>query len=293
VPAVALASAYGTRAYEVGAMQRALGPHMTAGSRLYYRLWLRWIKAVDDRIERRGYRGADTVLVNYESVERILCHAYGSDLALRRIPYAPVSAFDDDAERPARKARSRTPLILAVSRHDPRKGIDVLLRALVELRARSIEFRACLVGPGALLESHRRMATSLGLDGHVQITGPVEDVEPYLAAADVYVLPSLAEASGSVSLLEAMRAELPIIASACDGIPEDLNDGVDALLVPPGEPVRLAGALAALLADGDLRARLATAGRLAYEQRFSAARFTEALAGVYASAIEGRRRRRR
>jgi glycosyltransferase involved in cell wall biosynthesis len=171
--------------------------------------------------------------------------------------------------------------VLAVSRHDPRKGLDVLLRALAEVAAHGVSFRACLIGPGRLLETHRQLATELGLADRVTIPGRVEDVGRYFVAADVFVLPSLAEASGSVSVLEALQAGTPVIASACDGIPEDLADGSDALLVPPGDVQALALALRRLLTDPSLRARLAEGGRRAHDEHFSATRFVDSLRAVY------------
>jgi glycosyltransferase involved in cell wall biosynthesis len=228
------------------------------------------------------------VLVNYASVERILQRAYGLGARVRRVPYASVEAFADAGSPPdvvARPAVGRTtagaPLVLAVSRHDPRKGIDVMLRALAEVAAHGVPFRACLIGPGRLLETHRRLAVELGLAGDVEIPGRVDAVHRYLAAADVFVLPSLAEASGSVSVLEALRAGTPVIASACDGIPEDLADGSDALLVPPGDVEALASALRRLLTDAPLRARLAAGGRHAHDRHFSATRLVDGLRAVY------------
>ena len=78
-----------------------------------------------------------------------------------------------------------------------------------------------------------------------------------------------------------MRAGKPVIATACDGLPEDLIDGENGLLVAPGDVGALADALWRLLADADLRSRLGSAARLTYERRFSADRFVAALAGVY------------
>src|SRR4051794_29019577 len=169
--AVPVASAYGTRAYEVGAMQDALRAHHGPANRIRYRAWLRWIEAVDDPIEGRGYAGSRLVLVNYESVRRILTDAYGPELPIRRIPYAAPDAFREPVaqreppvpEPIARLAPARAPLVLAVSRHDPRKGVDVLLLALAELAAAGVEARACIVGPGRLLQAHRQLAADLGL----------------------------------------------------------------------------------------------------------------------------------
>jgi glycosyltransferase involved in cell wall biosynthesis len=122
------------------------------------------------------------------------------------------------------------------------------------------------------------------LSGCVAIPGRVDDVGPYLRCADVFVLPSLQEGSGSVSLVEALEAGAAVVASRCDGIPEDVIDGTSALLVPPGEPVPLADALARVLEDPPLRAALAAHGRRLYEERFSPGPFIAALRDTYAEA---------
>lgn len=288
MPAVPVASAYGTRRYEIGSMQPGLTERYTLPQRLFYRGWYRWIKAVDDRLEGQGYAGARAVVVNYESVRRILTDSYGPELPIRRLPYASAGCFEP--ERPAAEPPTPlvgleprdAPLVLAASRQDPRKGLDVLLLALSRLAAAGVPFRACLVGPGRLLEAHRRLAAELGLEGRVALPGYVEDVEPYFAEADVFVLPSLGEASGSVSVVEALRSGTAAVSTTCDGMPEDLADGRDALLVEPGDADGLAAALRVLLEDPARREELGASARRVYEQRFSPELFVKALGGLYA-----------
>jgi glycosyltransferase involved in cell wall biosynthesis len=173
-------------------------------------------------------------------------------------------------------------LIVSVSRHDGRKGIDVLIDALVRLRDDGVAYRACLVGPGLLLSTHRRSITSLGLEDRVLIPGRVPDVMPYLLSTDVYVLPSRQEGSGSVALLEALQAGAAIVASEIDGIPEDVRHEHDALLVAPGDPAALVAAIKRLLGDPALRARLGAGARQTYEQRFSLEAMSRQLASLYA-----------
>ncbi len=181
------------------------------------------------------------VLVNYESVRRQPTEAFGSDLPIQRVAYASEAAFVHGEEDPlgpepaaiAALEPRDAPLVVTVARHDPRKGIDVLLRALARLRAAQVPFRACLVGGWSLLDDHRRLAADLGLGRETVLTGFVPDAYPYLQHADVFVLPSLQEGSGSLALLEALQAGAPVVASAVDGIPEDVKDGEDGLLVPP------------------------------------------------------------
>jgi glycosyltransferase involved in cell wall biosynthesis len=274
-----LCNAYATRAYEVAAMQDGLADHHGRLNRIRYRAWLAWVRAVDDRLERWGYKNSELVLVNYESVERILRNAYGDELAIRRAPYATTDAFD---EAQPHRSQPNDPLVVAcVSRQDPRKGVDDLIVALGKLAGEGVAFKAKLAGAGRLLEPHRALAKKLGIADQVDLPGRVEDARPLFTDSDIYVLPSLAEASGSVSVLEALRAGTPIVSTRIDGIPEDLTDGVDALLVPPGDPDAMAGALRRLLTDPELRARLAQGARATHEARFSADHFVAGLGVIY------------
>jgi glycosyltransferase involved in cell wall biosynthesis len=219
------------------------------------------------------------VLVNYAVVERLIREAHGDGVPLRRFPYAPESAFMPLREH--RGAAGAPPRIVVVSRHDPRKGIDVLLRALALLREQGVPFHARLAGPGPLLARHRELARELGLDPCVEVLGLVKDPLAELAEADVYVLPSREEQSGSLALLEAMQSGVAVVASGVDGILEDVVSGVDALLVAPCDAAALAGALSRVLTDTALRARLAAAARGTFETRFAAASLVDAIGGLY------------
>lgn len=290
VTAIPVASAYTTRSSSIEAMVAGAGPQHGLRNRLHYRAWRPWTRHVDDRVERWGYARSGVVLVNYHSVRDLLLAAYGPRLAIRLLPYSSPEAFADASGAPATPVPApiaalgapQLPLVLAISRHDPRKGLDVLLRALARLAAAGVDFRACIAGPGRLLDAHRELASTLGLGDRVAIPGRVEDVRPYLDRADVFVLPSLSESSGSVSVLEALGAGVAVVASGCDGIPEDLVDGHDALLVAPGDVGALAAALTRALAEPQHRERLAANGRDTYAQRFSADRFASALGDLYA-----------
>jgi glycosyltransferase involved in cell wall biosynthesis len=116
----------------------------------------------------------------------------------------------------------------------------------------------------------------------VALTNWVDDPFPYLQHADIFVLPSIQEGSGSVSVLEAMQAGTAVVASDIDGLPEDVTDGESALLVPSGDPQALSRALARLVNEPDLRAQLSHCGHEIFTARFSAAAFTNDLRSIYA-----------
>ena len=287
--AVPIASVYTTLDHEADAKVRGLGDQYDVVTRLRYQGIRLWTRAVAMPSERWGYKGSRLLLVNYQSVRGLIRAQCGPAVEIRRVPYAAPAAFDlalTGLPRPVPETVAAlhpadAPLIVSVSRHDPRKGVDVLLLALAGLAAAGVPFRACIVGSGALLTDHRQLLQALNLDGTVVITGHVPDAFDYLWHADIFVLPSLQEGSGSVSLLEALQAGIAVVASDCDGIPEDVARDRDALLVPPGDMLALKEALARLLMDAPLRARLAAQARHVYEERFTAKRFIAGLAEVY------------
>ncbi len=246
-----------------------------------------WIRASVNRYERLAYEGADTVLYQYDSVRTLLERRYALDGRVAKVPCTSPTAFrasagEDDEE--VLVPPGDAPLVLAISRHDPRKGVDVLIRALARLRDDGHGFRACLLGGGPVLSKHRALVRRLRLAERVTLPGAVPEVTPYLRAAGIFALPSLHEQSGSLAVLEAMQAGLPIVASACDGVPEDLVDGVDGLLVSPGSVEALAAALERLLEDPDLGRRIGAEARRTFERRFSADRMAAALGDLYAGA---------
>jgi len=178
------------------------------------------------------------------------------------------------------------------SRHDPRKGADVLLAALRRLQKRGSSFRACLLSDGPLLEVHRALVARWGLGATTILPGRVDDPSAFLRRAAIFVVPSIQECSGSLSLLEALQAGCAVVSSACDGMLEDLVDGDNALLVPRGDVDGLSAAIQCLLDDEDLRARLGRRARATYIERFSAGPFVQVLRDTYEELLRLRDRTR-
>ncbi|MBS1857966.1 MAG: glycosyltransferase family 4 protein [Acidobacteria bacterium] len=173
--------------------------------------------------------------------------------------------------------------ICCVARFAAPKDHTTLLEALAALRERAWSLE--LIGDGPLEDRARRLAARLGIAGRVTFRGYRSDPEAALAACQVFVLPTRSEAFPR-SVLEAMRAGLPVVASNVGGVGEAVEDDVTGLLVAPGDPRSLASALDALLGDAELRARLGQAGRRAYEQRFTLERTIERTLGVYRAIMD-------
>ena len=146
-------------------------------------------------------------------------------------------------------------LFLTVANLRPEKGYDVLLEAAKAIADRDLPIRIAAVGRGPLRDALRARHVELGLEDRFQFLGQRDDVLQLLAGADAFVLASRHEGL-PVALMEATSVGLPIVASRVGGIPQVLEDEVDALLVPPGEPGLLAQAMKRLASDPELRDRL-------------------------------------
>ena len=288
-PATAIVNAYATHPAEARAQLLGVASE-PASAFASYRLQSLWAGAMISRYESAALHGAAAIYANYDAVRRLVREEYGQELEIGDLPYASERAFAEQATGepgpvPADVSRlepQAAPLVLAMSSHNGRKGVDVLIDAIALARDAGTPLRACLLGAGRLLPAHRKRIVALGLERSVVAPGWVADPAPYLRAADLFALPARAEQSGSVALLEALQFSLAAVATAVDGIVEDVEDGVSGLLVPPGDPTAMAAALGRLARDRDLRARIAAGGRETFERRFSAAPFAAALGEVYA-----------
>jgi len=159
-------------------------------------------------------------------------------------------------------------VVVMAARMHPEKGYEPLLEALPSVRRRIPDVVVLVAGTGPFESRYRALSNLLGLEGAVRFLGFRRDLPDVIAAADLVVLPSLAEAFGLV-LVEALYLGVPVVASRVGGIPEIVENEVDGLLVSPGDRDALAGALVRVLEDSVLRDRLAGAGRGRVARRFA------------------------
>jgi len=182
-----------------------------------------------------------------------------------------------------------TPLLIAVGDIMPRKGQIHLLEALSVLRRDLPDARLLLVGPSnhdVYYEQTRRRAEELRLEEAVVWLGPRGDVPQLLAAADLYVLASIEE-SFPLSILEAMAAGLPVVATDVGGVAECVAHGENGLLVPPRQPEALAEAVHAVLTDRLRGQQFGWVGRRRVLREFSPESQAPKLEAVFQRAIEG------
>lgn len=204
----------------------------------------------------------------------------------------------DVAAVPFTEPRRRNGRVAFVGRLVEKKGVADLLDAIAVLRARGRPVPLDVVGAGVLDHALRAQALALGLDDLVAFHGPLpaDRVQEVLAAASVFAAPCVEATDGDrdglpTVLLEAMALGTPCVSTPVTGIPEAVQPGRTGLLVRESDPEALAGAIADLLDDPDLRVRLARAARervqRCFDRRDQAARLARLRAGAAAAQPAG------
>ncbi len=186
--------------------------------------------------------------------------------------------FDRVAKRAELGAEG--PLVAAVSRLHRQKGLIYLLRALPAVVKARPDLRAVLAGGGDLESGLRAEANRLGLGGRLAFLGERADVAEILAAADVFVLPSLWEGL-PYAVIEAAAAGTPIVASDIDGVREVVRNGETGVLVPAGHPEKLADAIIGLVENPERARALADRARREIPPLYSVDRMIRETESLY------------
>ncbi len=199
---------------------------------------------------RRTLQRADYVVSNSRANLEVL-HEQGLRLPPTDVIRNIVVVDNNLPRRPS----ADVPRIVTVGSLIQLKAIDVLLRAAALLTAEGKTFELVLAGSGRERANLESLAGELAIGDRVTFLGDVEDVSALLATAQIFAHPSRSEGLSN-AILEAMAEGLPVVACPVGATPEIIEDGKNGLLVPVGEPRPLAAALARLLDDRELRARL-------------------------------------
>ena len=177
--------------------------------------------------------------------------------------------------------------ILCIGRLTDAKGQHVLLEATALLRSHGRAVRVRFVGDGPDRRSLEQQSSNLGLASDVTFEGAVnqDHIRAFYERAGVFALASFAEGIPIV-LMEAMSMEVPCVSTWITGIPELIRNGIDGLLVAPGDAEALASAIAELMDDAELRRSLGVAGRLRVKDKFDLTRNLARLAGIFHQQLE-------
>jgi len=260
-----------------------------------------------------GYTATDLKMLAYNRLDRLslpkadrvatVCQAFARELAKStKIPEERIFV-QHNAIRPQPKPSDaevselkRTVgmaehdrLIISIGRLSKEKAHGVLIEAFRLLRATNpdLSCRLVIVGDGPERANLETAARASGQNDRITFAGQVSNVEPFYAAGDVFVLPSLSEGSPNV-LLEAMAAEVPIVATAVGGVTEIVSNEESALLVPPKNPQALAAAIGRVLQDSALAQRLTTVASALVAREHSPEQYARSLISLYQEVIEQR-----
>lgn len=263
------AAAIGGVSYRVGS-RRELNPDKSAGQiglqRLAYACAHRVVansEAAATRLRREGVPSRKVVTVHN-----------GIDLA----------RFD----APARTGPIRRLVTVAAFR--PEKAHDVLIAAAAEALAVLPDLSLTLVGDGPTRPATEELVRRHGLEHQVRFAGHADDVAAVLREHDAFVLPSRTEAFPN-AVVEAMAMALPVVTTDVGGIPEIVEHGRSGILVPPGHPVALAGAIVDLVRRPAFAHALGRKARTDVAARFSLDRMVSQFESLYLSGLAGTRAR--
>jgi L-malate glycosyltransferase len=196
-------------------------------------------------------------------------------------PATVPSAADRRRARQQLGLDDRALVVATVARLDPVKDLMTLFEAFAQVRARVPSAKLLVIGDGPERDRLTARATELDLAGAVHMTGYRSDVRALLPAADVYTSSSISEGV-SITILEAMAAGIPVVATAVGGTPEVFpQEGAGGILVPCRDPQRLASAIVSLALDQRQRGVMAAAGRRRLESSFTIDRMVDDYARMY------------
>jgi glycosyltransferase involved in cell wall biosynthesis len=172
------------------------------------------------------------------------------------------------------------PGLAVIANLEPRKGLSVLVDALVRLRARGITLATAIVGDGPMRVALERQIEQAGLAGAVRLLGWRRDVAAILAEADLLALPSLGNECLPYVILEAMTQGLPVVSTDVAGIPEMVQDEKTGRVVAPGDADALAAALGDIAGDLSRARQMGARGRVRVGEEFTLTAMVQRMCSV-------------
>ena len=212
------------------------------------------------RFAKTAAKAADIIVTPSNYMKKKLVEVF--DLPGERISVVPVGINEDVFSIKRNTSEGKPINLLFVGRLVKEKGLDVLLNALNEVNVKK-DAHVTVVGEGPLKGQYTELAARLGVSDKVSFKGFLtrEEILSYLSRMDVLVVPSLIENFPRITL-EGMGAGIPVVASAVGGIPEQITDDVDGILVPPGDQRELADAIIKLSSEQEMMEKIGVAGRI-------------------------------
>lgn len=235
--------------------------------------------------ERWLMKNTDTVVVSAGSVRDFYVDQIGADPSKIEVIYNAVdwAQLQTTASREAVRAEinvpANAPVAGIIARLTEQKAHTHLFQAMASTPGLD-QMHLVVVGDGHLRADLERLAVSLGIGDRVRFLGARRDLGNLLSAVDIFVMPSLWEGL-PLSMVLAMGAGLPVVATRVAGIPEVVHHGETGLLVPPADVPALGSALATLVASAETRARIGAAAREFVRPRFGVDGYVASVTALY------------
>ena len=235
-------------------------------------------------LSRWKYRQVDCFICASDAIRKLLLSdgvepsravTVHEGIDLERVESAPPAKLHEEFWLP-----HHAPIVGNVAALVPHKGQRHLIEAATLVLRQVPDARFVIAGEGELRDSLERMIKENRLEKHVVLAGFRPDVVSLHKAFDIFAMSSVTEGLGT-SLLDAMAAGKPIVATTAGGIPEVVVDGETGFLVPPRDHRAMADALVKLLKDAELRKRMGDAGLLRARKKFGADRMVQETLKVY------------
>lgn len=208
------------------------------------------------------------VVVHYESSKKIIKRDFNvGDKKIHMFPWY-TETFKREGNKKINTKKYSHPLIVSICRQDPRKGINFIIQAIKILSGKYPNITCLIVGTGSFYELNKKLSEKLKLTKNVTFLGFVSDIDPILTEADITVVVPLRQGSSALTVLESMSYGKAIVASNCDGIPEDIKNNFSGIIIDSGNEIALADALKKLIENPKLRKKLGKNAYNMYKNRF-------------------------
>ena len=243
---------------------------------------------VGTMMEEFSIKQADALLACSADIADLTAGFYGVARESIAVVHCGVDAatFRPGPEKERKEAR---PTVLFVGNIVANKGVEVVVKAMLRLRAKYPNIRLVILGKESnLVEDIRSRVRGEGAEANYEFPGFVERAElpRYYNEADVFCSPAQYEGGVANVYIEAMACGCPVVASTAGGGPEAVADGETGLLVPPNDLDAVVRALDRILADAPLRRRMGRAARRRVEEYFAMDKYIQRVLAVYHQAID-------
>jgi glycosyltransferase involved in cell wall biosynthesis len=260
--------------------------HGWTSTKIFTKMWFyEWIDAVmlkrADRVVAVSQAMRDNLRFKYLNISPALIHNGIISKEVDNICGLDYRLFDN-----LDKIKLK---LVSVGRLSKEKGFDTLLMAVRNIKIKWNEnVRVFIIGEGPEKDNLIRLSRKCGISDNVIFTGYIDNASKILKNFDIFVMSSLTEGM-PITLLEAMRAGMPIVASAVGGIPEALEGGKCGILVPPGNELDLAKRIVELYENSSLKEELSIKSKIRFKEEFTVEKMEEMYRSVYLDVVNNDR----